>query len=83
MSMQLLATIVDTGALLKTIAASVVTGVGVTFAFAVAIFGAARFVDLRVEERRLEAATFGALAVVALAACGVAIALGIVVMVSD
>ena len=41
-----LATVVDWGALLKTIVAAFISGVGVTLIFSVAIFGAARFADL-------------------------------------
>jgi hypothetical protein len=81
--MSLLATIVDTEALLKTVAASFIAGVGITFTFALAILGAARFVDLRSEERPLAAGVFAVVGLIALAACGVAIAFGIVVMISD
>jgi hypothetical protein len=77
-----LATIVDTEALLETVAAALVAGVGVTLVFAVAILGAARFMDLRNEERPLAAGAFAALGLTALVASGLAIVAGIVVMIS-
>jgi hypothetical protein len=81
--MEFLAAVVDTGALLKTVAASLVAGIGVTFAFALAILGAARFIDMRSEERSVAAGAFAVLAVTALGACGLAIAFGIIVMTSE
>ena len=45
--MTLLATIVDTSALLKVVAASLVAVVGVTLAVSLAILGATRFADMR------------------------------------
>jgi hypothetical protein len=78
-----LATVVDTDALLETIAASFVAGVGLTLAFAVAILGAARFVDLRAEERHVAAGAFAALGVLALAVCAAAIVFGIVIMTTE
>jgi hypothetical protein len=83
MSVPLIATVVDTDALLQTIAASFVAGVGVTFAFALAILGAVRFVDLRAEERPLAAGAFAALAIVTLVICAAAIVYGIVVTASE
>ena len=59
-----MATIVDGGALWKTIVASLVAGVAVTFAFSLAIFGAARFAELRRDGRAVAAVAFGALAIV-------------------
>ena len=47
----MLATLVDTGALLKTVAAAFVAGVGVTLIFSLAILGAARFAELSRDER--------------------------------
>ena len=78
--MRTLATVVDTKALLKTVAASLVAGVGVTAMYAVAIFGATRFAELRRDERVAAAAAAGFLAVIALVTCVAAIALGIVIM---
>jgi hypothetical protein len=76
----MLATIVDTQALLKTIAASFVAGVGVTLIFSVAILGASRFADMNRDGRPAAAIAFGALAVVALLAAGAAVTIGIIVM---
>jgi hypothetical protein len=76
----MLATIVDTQALLKTIVASGVAGVGVTLIFSLAILGAARFADLNRDGRPAAAVAFGALAVVALAAAAAAVTIGIIVM---
>ncbi|MEK6272538.1 MAG: hypothetical protein AABM42_07815 [Actinomycetota bacterium] len=76
----MLATVVDTGALLKTVAAAFVAGVGVTLVFSLAILGAARFADLSRDGRRFAAASFGALAIVALAAAAAAVTIGIIVM---
>ncbi len=49
------ATIVESKALLETVVASVVAGVGVTFVFSIAIWGVARFADLSRSERPLAA----------------------------
>jgi hypothetical protein len=77
----MMATIVDTQALLRTVAAAFVAGVGVTIIFSLAILGAARFADLSRDGRPAAAAAFGALAVVALAAAAAAVTIGIIVMV--
>ena len=76
----MLATIVDTDALLKTIVAAFIAGVGVTLIFSLAILGASRFADLSRDGRSAGAIAFGALAVVALLAALVAVAVGIFVM---
>ncbi|MGH2964293.1 MAG: hypothetical protein ACRDMH_02780 [Solirubrobacterales bacterium] len=77
-----LATVVDWGALLKTIVAAFISGVGVTLIFSVAILGAARFADLSRDGRPVGAAAYVALSVAALAAVGGAVAFGIIVMAS-
>jgi hypothetical protein len=76
----ILATIVDTDALLKTIVAAFVAGVGVTFIFSLAILGASRFVDLSRDGRGAEAIAFGALALAAVLVALAAVTLGIIVM---
>jgi len=76
----MLATIVDTEALLKTIVASAIAGVGVTLIFSLAILGAARFAELSRDGRRAPASAFGALAIVALVAAAAAVTVGIIVM---
>lgn len=76
----LVAVIVETADLLKTIAASLIAGVGVTFVFSIAIWGAARFADLNRDERPLAAGTAAALAGFALAVTLAAVVVGIVAM---
>jgi len=76
----MLATIVDTQALLKTIAASFIAGVGVTMNFSIAVLGASRFADMNRDGRPAAAVAFGLLGVVALLAAGAAVVLGIIVM---
>jgi hypothetical protein len=76
----MIASIVDTGALLKVLWTATLAGVGVTAIFAIAIVGATRAVDLSRERRPVEAAAAGVVGALALAAVGAAIAFGIVVM---
>ena len=76
----MLATVVDTQALLKTVAAAFVAGVGVTLIFSLAILGAARVAALNRDRRPVAATAFGALAIVALAAAAAAVTIGIIVM---
>ena len=76
----MLATVVDTGALLKTVAVAFIAGVGVTLIFSLAILGATRFAELNRDDRPVAAASFGALAVIALAAAAAAVTIGIIVM---
>jgi cytochrome c biogenesis protein CcdA len=71
-------TIVDTTTLLDLVGVSLVAAVGVTAAFSLAILGATRFSDLRQDGRAVEAAFFGVLTALALAACVGAIVYGIV-----
>jgi hypothetical protein len=75
-----LATVVEWGALLKTVVGAFSAGVGVTLVFSVAIFGAARFADLSRDGRPVGAAAYFALSIVALAAVAAAVAIGIIVM---
>ena len=58
-----LATVVDWNALLKTVVAAFIAGVGVTLVFSVAIFGAARFADMNRDGRPVAAAAFVGLSV--------------------
>lgn len=78
----MIGTIVETGDLLRTVVASVIAGVGVTVVFSVAIWGAARFVDLSRGERPLAAGAAATVGVLALLATLAGIALGIAVMTS-
>lgn len=74
------ATIVQGKDLLQTVVASVVAGVGVTFAFSVAIWGFGQFAELSRNERPV-VATFAAITgVLALAGVAGAVIVGIVVM---
>ncbi len=78
----MLATVVDTSALWQTIVGAFVAGVGTTLVFSLAILGAARFADASRDGRGLQAAVFGALAVLGLLATAAAIVFGIIVMTS-
>ena len=73
-------TVVETKALLETVAASLVAGIGVTAAFSIVIFAVTRSADLARDERPLLATAAGGLAAVALLVVIGAIVLGIVVM---
>ena len=64
-----MSTIVDTTTLLDLVGVSIVAAVGVTAAFSLAILGATMFSDLRRDGRTVEAACFGLLSALALAAC--------------
>jgi hypothetical protein len=72
--------VVDTKALWQTIVYSAAAGIGVTLAFALALLGAARYLDLTRDGRAVSAFAFAGLAVVALATVAAAIVVGIVVI---
>jgi hypothetical protein len=76
------ASLVEGKQLLETVIASIVAGVGVTFAFSVAIWGAGRFADLSRSERPLAAGAAVAVAGLALAFVAAAVVAGIVAMTS-
>ena len=76
----MLATVVETGNLLRTVAVSLVAGIGVTLIFSITIWGAIRSVDLSRAERPLAAGAAAALAVTGLLATLAAVVIGIVVM---
>jgi hypothetical protein len=78
----MIATIVEGREMLETIVASLLAGVGVTFAFSVAIWGAGRFADLSRGERPAAAAMAATVTALALAVVGVAVVFGIVAMTS-
>lgn len=78
----ILATLVEGKEMLETVVASVVAGIGVTFAFSVAIWGVGRFADLNREERPLAAGGALAVGALGLAVVGAALVFGIVVMTS-
>ena len=74
--------IVDWATLLEVIWQALAAGVGVALAFSIAVAGSTLFADEVRENRMTRAALFGAMAVLGLAVCLTAIALGIVVMTS-
>lgn len=76
----MIATIVHTDELLQTIAAAVVGGIGVTFAFSVGIWGAAQFIEQSRVERPVAAAGAAIVAALALACVAAALTVGILVM---
>jgi hypothetical protein len=76
----MLATIVDTQALLKTVVAAFVAGVGVTLIFSLAILGASRFADMSRDGRPAAAIAFGVVGLVALLAALAAVTIAIIVM---
>lgn len=77
---RLAAAIVDTHALLQLVYVALLAGVGVCLVYAVAVVGISRSADRRRANRRGAALLYGALSLLAIAACVVAIAIGIVVM---
>ena len=79
----LLAEVVDWAELGSTVVASVVAGVGITAAFAVAILGAAQFGERRRQGETVEAAGAALLAIAGLVICTAGIVFGMVVMLSD
>jgi hypothetical protein len=80
--MPLVATLVEGKQLLETVGASLVAGVGVTFAFSVAIWGAGRFTDLSRNEKPVAAAAAAAVGILGLAAVVAAVVIALVVMTS-
>jgi hypothetical protein len=76
----MIATIVHTDELLQTIVAAVVGGIGVTFAFSVAIWGAGQFTELSRNERPMAATAAALVGALALACVAGAVITGIVVM---
>jgi hypothetical protein len=81
--MSMLAVVVETRELLQTVVASVVAGVGITVVFSIAIWGAARFVDLSRSERPVAAGAAAAIGGLALTATLAAVVVGILVMMSN
>lgn len=77
-----MAVIVQTKELAQTVVASVVAGVGATLVFSIAIWGAARSVDLNRSQRPVAAAAAATLGVLALAVTLATVVIGIVVMTS-
>jgi hypothetical protein len=78
----MIATIVEGKELLQAVVASVVAGVGVTFVFSVAIWGAARFADLSRSDRPVAASAAAVISVLALLVTAAAVVVGIIAMTS-
>ncbi len=78
--MNVLATIVEWKAVWQTIVFAIVAGVGVTFAFSLAVLGATRSVDLSRDGRSGAALAAATLGVAAFCVCIAAVVLGIIVM---
>ncbi len=76
----MIATIVDTQALGRSVVAAIASGVGVTLIFALTLWSASRWIESQREGRGALAAAFAGLAIAGLAAFAAAVALGIVVM---
>lgn len=78
----MIAAIVNTGALLKVIAASLVIGVGVTTVFAAGVASASGMLEALRRRRSVAAGALAAVTIGCVAVCGAAIVLGLVVMTS-
>ena len=77
-----MAVVVETKPLLETILASLVAGIGVTVIFSIAIWGAARFIELSRGDRPIAAAGAATVGIVALVATIAAVVLALIVMTS-
>jgi hypothetical protein len=78
----MIATIVQGKELWQAVVASVVAGVGTTFAFSVGIWGAGQFIELSRNNRPLAAAGAAIVGSLALTAVAAAVIIGIIVMTS-
>lgn len=74
------AALIEGRALLETVIASVVAGVGVTFVFSIAIWGVAQFADHNRNERPLAAGAAAVVATLALLATAAVVVVGILAM---
>lgn len=74
------ATLVEWADLWQTVVASLVAGIGITFAFSLGIWGSGHFAELRRNERAVAASAAGFVAGLAFLCVGVAVAIGILVM---
>jgi hypothetical protein len=76
----IVATLVQWEELWQTVVASLVAGVGITFAFSVGIWGSGQFAELSRNERPLAATAVGAVAALAFLCVAAAVIVGIIVM---
>jgi hypothetical protein len=76
----MIATLVQGKDLWQTVVASVMAGIGVTFAFSIGIWGAGQFIELSRNERPVAATAAGVIGAMALLCVAAAIVVGIVVM---
>lgn len=76
----MIATIVQWKDLGQTVAASLVAGVGITFAFSLGIWGSGQFIELTRDERPVAATAAGVVAGLAFLCVAAAVIVGIVVM---
>ena len=79
----MIATVVDWDAILQVIWVSLVAGVGVTAAWAIALLGSTRALETGRDGRVVEAALYAVIGVVALATVIGAIVFGIVILIGD
>jgi hypothetical protein len=80
--MTLLGTVIESKELASTVVAALAAGIGVTAAFSIMILGAARFADLRRDDRPLLAGTAAVVMVLGFAITVAGIVVGIIVMTS-
>ncbi|MGN6257488.1 MAG: hypothetical protein ACTHN3_07030 [Solirubrobacterales bacterium] len=76
----MIATIVQWKDLWQTVVASIVAGVGITFAFSVGIWGSGQFAELSRGERPVAATAAAVVAALAFLCVAAAVAVGIIVM---
>jgi hypothetical protein len=76
----MIATIVQGKDLWQTVVASIVAGIGITFAFSVGIWGAGQFIELSRYERPVAATAAGVVGALAFLCVAAAVIAGIVVM---
>jgi hypothetical protein len=78
----MIATVIDTDALLRVILASITAGVGVSISFPLVILGVTRYGDERRNGRAIAAGAYLTLAVLSFAGFALGVAYGISVMAS-
>ena len=81
-ALSLIGSVVDWGELGLTVAAATIAAIGITTAFAVAILGAAQFIEQRREGDTFAAAGAALLGFAGLAVCAAGIVFGLIVMLS-